>query len=206
MITDTKAAVNDPFIFILAICALLFVLSIFFMVFFVVRYRRSRSTLAANIAGNVLLEAAWILGATLIVLPMFFYAYLGFQYLRVPPKDGMQVTVIARQWSWLFQYENGLKSGDLVVPQGVNVILTTESLDVIHGFFVPHFRIKQDVVPGMHNKVWFKATDIGTTDLLCSQYCGQEHSKMLAKVAVVPKDLFDKWYNGEDVQIPGLDE
>ncbi len=206
MITDTKAAVNDPFIFILAFCALLFVLIIFFMVFFVVRYRRSRSPHAANISGNVLLEAAWILGATLIVLPMFFYAYLGFQFLRVPPKDGMQVTVIARQWSWLFQYENGLKSRDLVVPQGVNVILTTESLDVIHGFFVPHFRIKQDVVPGMHNKVWFKSTDLGTFDLLCSQYCGQEHSKMLAKVAVVPKDLFDKWYNGEDVQIPGLDE
>jgi cytochrome c oxidase subunit 2 len=206
MISDTKAAVNDPFIFILAICVLLLVLILFFMIFFIVRYRRSRNPHPAAISGNALLETVWIIGATLIVLPMFFYAYKGFEYLRTPPADGMQVTVIARQWSWLFQYPNGLKSGDLVVPQGVNVVLTLESLDVIHGFFVPHYRIKQDVVPGMHNKVWFKATDIGISDLLCSQYCGQEHSKMLAKVAVIQKDLFDKWYNGEDVQIPGLEE
>ena len=206
MYGDTKSAVNDPFILILAICALLLVLIIFFMVFFIVRYRRSRNPHPANISGNVLLEAGWILGATLIVLPMFFYAYKGFQYLRTPPAQGLQITVIARQWSWLFQYENGLKSGDLVVPQGVNVVLTTQSMDVIHGFFVPYFRIKQDVVPGMHNKVWFKATELVTTDILCSQYCGQEHSKMLARLAVVPKDLFDKWYNGADVEIPGLGE
>jgi len=206
MIQDTRAAVNDPFIFIIAICVLLFVLIIFFLVFFLVRYRRSRNPHPSNISGNVLLEAGWITAATLIVLPMFFYAYRGFEYLRTPPKDGMQITVIARQWSWLFQYPNGLKNGDLVVPQGVNVVLTLHSLDVIHGFFAPHYRIKQDAVPGMNNKVWFKADQVGTSDVLCSQYCGQEHSKMLARIAVVPKDLFDKWYAGEDVQIPGLDQ
>jgi cytochrome c oxidase subunit 2 len=205
MLTDTKAAVNDPFIIILAICFLLFALIIFFMVFFLVRYRRSRNPKPANISGNALLEAGWIVGATLIVVPMFWYSYVGFEYLRTPPKDGLEVTVIARQWGWLFQYPNGVKSGDLVVPQGTNVILTGESQDVIHGFFIPFYRIKQDFVPGMHNKVWFRATDMGTEDILCSQYCGQEHSKMLAKLAVVPKDLYDKWYNGEDVQIPGLD-
>jgi len=206
MLTDTKAAVNDPFTIILAICILLFVLIIFFMVFFAVRYRRSRNPKAIDIPGNPLLEAAWIIGATLIVVPMFWYAYVGFQYLRTPPQQGMQVTVIARQWGWVFQYPNGLKSGDLVVPQGENVILTLNSLDVIHGFFAPHYRIKQDAVPGMRNKVWFKATDLGVSDILCSQYCGEEHSKMLAKLAVVPKDVYAKWLNGEDVQIPGLDD
>ena len=85
MIQDTKAAVNDPFIFILAVCVLLFVLIIFFLVFFLVRYRRSRNPHPADISGNVLLESLWIIGATLIVLPMFFYAYKGFQYLRTPP-------------------------------------------------------------------------------------------------------------------------
>jgi cytochrome c oxidase subunit 2 len=206
MIQDTRAAVNDPFIIILAICILLFVLIMFFMIYFLVRYRRSRHPRPADISGHGLLEAAWIIGATLIVVPMFWYAYLGFRYLKSPPADGMQVTVIARQWSWLFQYPNGTKSGDLVVPQGVNVVLTLESQDVIHGFFAPRYRIKQDSVPGMRNKVWFKATDLGTSDILCSQYCGQQHSKMLAKLAVVPKELFDKWYAGEEVEIPGLEE
>ena len=206
MLTDTKAAVNDPFTIILAICILLFVLIIFFMVFFAMRYRRSRNPKATEIPSNPLLEAAWIIGATLIVIPMFWFAYVGFQYLRTPPSDGLQVTVIARQWGWVFQYPNGMKSGDLVVPQGTNIILTLESQDVIHGFFVPYYRIKQDSVPGMHNKVWFKAAEIVTTDVLCSQYCGQEHSKMLAKLAVVPKDVYDKWLNGEDVKIKGLDD
>ncbi len=206
MISDTKAAVNDPFTIILAICVLLFVLIIFFMVFFLVRYRRSRNPNPANISGNGLLEAAWTIGATIIVIPMFWYAYAGFHYLKTPPADGMQITVIARQWSWLFEYPNGLKNGDLVVPQGANVVLTLESQDVIHGFFAPHYRIKQDSVPGMRNKVWFKATDLGVSDILCSQYCGQEHSKMLAKLAVVPKALFDAWYAGGDVEIPGLDD
>ena len=97
---------------------LLFVLIIFFMIYFLVRYRRSRNPHPANISGNALLEAGWIIGATLLVLPMFFYAYRGSSTFRTPPKEGMQITVIARQWSWLFEYPNGVKSGDLVVPQG----------------------------------------------------------------------------------------
>ena len=116
----------------------------------------------------------------------------------------MAVHVTARQWSWLFTYDNGRKSTDLVVPQGRDIALTMETLDVIHGFFIPAYRTKQDIVPGMKNHLWFKAANLGNFDILCTQYCGREHSKMLATVYVVAPDIFQKWYNGEEVDIPGL--
>jgi cytochrome c oxidase subunit 2 len=135
---------------------------------------------------------------------MFFYGFTSFKFLRTAPPDSMNVKVTARQWSWLFTYENGRKSTDLVVPQGKNLALNMKSVDVIHGFFIPAYRIKQDVLPSMTTHVWFKATDLGTFDILCTQYCGLQHSKMLSQVFVVPPADFDKWYAGEDVDIPGL--
>jgi cytochrome c oxidase subunit 2 len=118
----------------------------------------------------------------------------------------MPVHLTASQWSWLFTYDNGRKSTDLVVPQGRNIALTMETPDVIHGFFIPAYRVKQDIVPGMINRLWFKAERGGTADILCTQYCGGEHSKMLATVYVVAPEVYQKWYNGEDVEIPGLTE
>jgi cytochrome c oxidase subunit 2 len=106
------------------------------------------------------------------------------------------VKVIARQWSWLFQYENGIQDPELRVPIGKPVKLLLTSLDVIHGFYVPAFRIKQDVVPGMTNTLWFQATQEGTYDVMCSQYCGLEHSHMLSKVIILPEKEFEKWYGG----------
>jgi len=105
--------------------------------------------------------------------------------------------VIARQWSWLFQYENGAQDPQLRVPVGKPVKLLLTSQDVIHGFYAPAFRIKQDVVPGMTNYLWFQPTEVGTFDIMCSQYCGLEHSHMLTKLLVLPHDEFTKWYEGQ---------
>ena len=91
-----------------------------------------------------------------------------------------------------------------MVPLGKDIALTMESPDVIHGFFIPAYRVKQDIVPGMKNRLWFKAVSLGTADVLCTQYCGGEHSKMLATVYVVAPDVFQKWLDGEEVDIPGL--
>ncbi len=204
MTSTTTAAVDNAFIFIMAFCFLLFALIIFFTIYFAVRYRRSRHPEAVDSPGNWLLELGWISAATVIVVIMFFYGLTGFKYLRAPPADSIPVAVDARQWSWLFTYDNGRKSTSLVVPQGKDVALTMTSPDVIHGFFIPAYRIKQDVVPGMHVHVWFNATTLGTADILCTQYCGEQHSQMLSQVFVVSQDTYDKWVNGEDVDIPGL--
>jgi cytochrome c oxidase subunit II len=200
----TTAAVDNAFIGIIALCILLFALIIFFTIYFAVRYRRSRNPSPSTVHGNWVLELAWVAAATVVAVGIFFYGLTGFQFLKKIPADSMAVNVTARQWSWLFTYDNGRKSTDLVVPQGRNIALTMQTPDVIHGFFIPAYRIKQDIVPGMKNHTWFRAQNLGAYDIFCTQYCGTEHSKMLAMVYVVAPDIFQKWYNGEEVDIPGL--
>jgi cytochrome c oxidase subunit II len=204
MFATTTAAVDTAFIVIIALCILLFALIIFFAIFFAVRYRRSRNPVPSNLHGNWILELVWIAAATAIALGIFFYGVTGFRFLRNVPADSLRVQVTARQWSWLFTYDNGRKSTDMVVPQGRDIALDMMSLDVIHGFFIPAYRVKQDIVPGMKNHLWFRTENLGNFDILCTQYCGTEHSKMLATVYVVAPDIYQKWYNGEDVDIPGL--
>jgi cytochrome c oxidase subunit 2 len=206
MYTSTSQAVDSTFIAIIALCILLFAGILFFTIFFLVRYRRSRNPHPVNLGGNWVLELVWIAVSTVLALAIFVYGLSSFTFLKAIPADSMTIHVTARQWSWLFTYDNGRKSTDMVVPQGRDIALVMETKDVIHGFFMPAYRVKQDIVPGMINRLWFKPTALGTADILCSQYCGEEHSKMLATVYVVAPDVYQKWVNGEDVEIPGLTE
>ncbi len=196
--------VDGVFITIVAIGVLLFAAIVFLLVYFTVRYRRSRSPEAAPVGRTGWLEVLWVTLPTLLVLAMFFYGLTGFTFLRRAPAGAMDVKVTSRQWSWLFTYQNGRTSPDLVVPVDRDVRLLLGSLDVIHGFFVPAMRIKQDAVPGMTTQVWFHATRTGTTDILCTQYCGVGHSEMRATLAVVPADAFAAWYAGKAIAIAGL--
>jgi cytochrome c oxidase subunit 2 len=109
----------------------------------------------------------------------------------------MVVNVTARQWSWLFQYEKGISEKELRVPVGKPVKLILKSQDVIHGFYAPAFRIKQDAVPGMETYLWFQPTEVGTFDVMCSQYCGLEHAHMLSKIIVLPQEEFKNWYEAK---------
>jgi cytochrome c oxidase subunit 2 len=189
--------VDNVFLYILVICIFLLGLITFLMVYFVFRYRREKHPQAADIEGSTWLEITWTVIPTLIVLTMFYYGLTGFQFLKKVPEGAMVVKVIARQWSWLFQYENGIQDGELRVPVGKPVKLLLTSQDVIHGFYAPAFRIKQDAVPGMTNYLWFQPTEAGTFDVMCSQYCGLEHSHMLTKIVVLPEEEFTKWYQSK---------
>ena len=186
--------VNQVFFYILAITVFLLALITFLMVYFVIRYHRKRSPQPAEIKENTWLEIIWTVVPTLLVLTMFYYGLTGFNFLKRAPQDAMKVKVIARQWSWLFEYENGLRSTELKVPVGKPIKLLLTSQDVIHSFYAPAFRIKQDVVPGMVNSLWFQSTEMGEFDVLCSQYCGLQHAKMLTKIVVLPEEEFKKWY------------
>jgi len=193
--------VDNVFLYIVSICVFLLVLITFLMVYFVIHYRREKHPHPADIEGSTWLEITWTVIPTLIVLTMFYYGLTGFEFLKKVPPGAMAVKVIARQWSWLFQYENGIQDPELRVPVGKPVKLLLTSLDVIHGFYIPAFRIKQDVVPGMTNTLWFQATQAGTYDVMCSQYCGLEHSHMLSKVIVLPEKEFEKWYEGQKQEV-----
>ena len=202
--TPTVAAVDNVFIYILVFSVLLFFAILFLMIYFLVRYRKSRNPRPTQIEGHTGLEVLWIALATLLVLTMFFYGVGGFRIMRGAPADSLTVKVDSRQWAWSFEYPNGLKSADLVVPVGRDLRLQMSSRDVIHSFFVPALRIKQDTVPGMTTYTWFKATQPGTYDILCAEYCGERHSAMLAKLIVLPPEQFAQWYSGYPVPAAGL--
>ena len=104
--------------------------------------------------------------------------------MQTPPPNCYDLRVSARQWAWQFIYPNGYIDKELHVPAGEPVRLTMTSEDVIHGLWIPALRVKQDVVPGRYSTMWFQADNVGTYDLLCTQYCGDDHSNMLSTVVV----------------------
>lgn len=185
--------VDNTFIFILGTSVLLLLGVTVTMIYFVIKYRRSKNPNPAQIEDNVVLETLWTILPTILVLVMFYYGWAGFKVMRDIPDDAMQVTVRAQMWSWVFEYENGKQSTELIVPTGRPVALNLESVDVIHSFFVPAFRLKEDCVPGRHNRAWFEATRDGEFNIFCAEYCGERHSAMLSLVKSIPADEFDKW-------------
>jgi cytochrome c oxidase subunit 2 len=167
---------------------------------FAVRYRRRPGdAAAAPRPGRLGLE--WVAMGGLLTLFVWWW-WLGYrQYLtlQVAPPGAMTVYVSAKQWMWKFAYPDGRRSLSLlVVPTGRPVQLLMSSRDVIHGFFVPDFRVKHDVMPGAVSTLWFEVDRPGVHEILCTQYCGTSHAKMRgAVVALSPAD-FAAWGNGSD--------
>lgn len=196
--SNFAAGVDQSFYFILAI-SLFFLISITaVMIYFVIRYSRKRNKVATQYDGSVTLEIIWTVIPTILVLFMFYYGWKGFAPMRDVPDDAMQVKLVAYMWDWEFEYENGRKSQELFVPIDEPVKLNMVSLDVIHSLYVPAFRVKEDVVPGMTNFVWFIPTMIGTYEILCAEYCGLRHSFMESKVNVLSRVDYDEWYANFD--------
>lgn len=189
--------VDHIFLLILGISVFFLALITFLMIFFVIKYSRKRNVAPKNIEGNTTLEIVWTVVPTILVIGIFYYGLTGFQSLRNVPKDAMVVNVTGRMWSWLFEYEGGVQSDVLKVPLGKPVKLALTSQDVIHSFFVPAFRVKEDAVPGMKTHLWFEPTRKGTYDVMCAEYCGLRHSYMRAKVEVLPEEEYQAWYDGQ---------
>ncbi len=163
------------------------------MVYSVVKYRRSKNLIASD-ACNYPLEIIWTIVPTLIALSMFYIGWSSCVELRTVPDDAMQVEVLAQQFSWIFVYDNDKESeNELVVPVGRAVKLNISSLDVIHSFFLPAFRIKVDAVKRMSTYARFYADKIGEYDIECTKYCGAGHSAMVAKLKIVPEQEFQSW-------------
>ncbi len=164
-----------------------------FILFIVIRYRKEKHPKAVQIKDNTALEITWTVIPIILVLFMFYIGYRGFIPMLNIPKDAMEVELTARKWDWHFKYGNGKESNELFVPVHKSIKLKMRSLDVIHGFFVPAFTLKQDVVPGYTTYSWFNANEEGTYDIYCSLYCGMNHSFMSSKVHVMQADSFNLW-------------
>ena len=196
--------VDAVFLYISALTIAFLVFITFLMIYFVVRYRRSRGPKAQDIHGHTVLELLWTGIPLVLFLSMFYYGWTNYRYLREVPRDAMAIKVTARQWAWSFTYPNGRQATELYVAVGRPIRLDLKSLDVLHGFYVPAFRIKSDVVPGRDNYTWFQATQLGDFDIECTVMCGVNHSYMLSKVHVIPEAAFSTWYFGDSADPPVL--
>lgn len=186
--------VDALFYFIYWVSVVLFVLVIGAMVYFAYKYRRrSEADRPQPIKESKLVEATWIVVPTLLVVLVFTWGFQVFIKMGVAPPGAYEVTVRASSWNWLFEYPNGARSNELHVPVSRPIKLKMSSADVLHSFFVPAFRVKQDVVPNRYTYVWFEATRQDTFQVMCTEYCGQQHSTMLSQVVVQSQGDFNRW-------------
>ncbi|OGP94814.1 MAG: cytochrome c oxidase subunit II [Deltaproteobacteria bacterium RBG_16_54_18] len=192
--SNTSGKIEVSFLILTGISVLFLVLVTFFIILFLIKYNKKRHPRAQEVRESLLLEIVWTVIPTALVLALFYFGWKDFDYIRNPPKNAMPVTVIGRQWSWLFEYENGRESDVLRVPVGKPIRLILTSKDVIHSFFVPAFQIKEDCVPGMETHLWFTVNETGSYDIFCTEYCGVGHSHMRSKVVAVPPAEFAAWY------------
>lgn len=163
------------------------------MLLFVFRYNKKKHKVAVQNEGNTRLEIIWTVTPVILVLVMFYYGWAGWKPMNKAPKEAMNVTSIARMWSFNFVYENGKQSPDLIVPVNTPVKLKLVSMDVIHSLFIPAFRIKSDMIPGREKMMWFLPQEIGEFDLYCAEYCGLRHSYMNSNVKVLSQADYNKW-------------
>lgn len=194
-------SVDGLYIFLLAVCGAVTLLIFAIIAVFIWKYRAKVHPVAEQIEGSLPLEIAWsIIPFGIFMLFFVWGAAIYFAEAR-PPKDALEVYVVAKQWMWKLQYQNGVREiNTLHVPVDRDVRLTMISQDVVHSFFVPEFRIKQDVLPGRYTTTWFRATKPGRYHLFCAEYCGTQHSGMIGEIVVMDPADFQAWLQGGGAQ------
>ncbi|MBT0667615.1 cytochrome c oxidase subunit II [Novosphingobium profundi] len=170
---------------------------------FAVRYRRGskaqRGQLPKWITRDV--ELGWTAATFFVAIFIFWFAASMQTSEFEIPNNAMEIHVVAKQWMWKLEHADGQREiNTLHVPVGVPVRLVMTSQDAIHSFFVPAFRIKQDVLPGRYTETWFQATKPGTYHLFCAEYCGTDHSQMTGGIVVMPPAAFARWSEGAAAQ------
>jgi cytochrome c oxidase subunit 2 len=188
------------------------------VVYFVWKYRaRPGHKTQPSPHHNDVMETVWTVIPSIICVGLFLGGWRGYVDMTTPPKHALEIQVTARKWSWEFTHPNGVKDSVLHVPAGRSVRLVMKSEDVLHSFFVPKFRVKQDVLPRRYTQVWFKAetptvsreqelqsVELNDTNkalvprqlghrLFCTEYCGTDHSLMKTRVVVHNPGGYDNY-------------
>jgi cytochrome c oxidase subunit 2 len=193
---STSAHQVDTLFFALTLMSLFFIAVIFLpILFFCIKYRRGSPADRSNPSnGSDLIELGWTTLPTLMGLAIFSWGALDYFRIERVPANAIGVQVVGKQWMWKVQHAEGKREiNELHVPVDRTVALTLISQDVIHSFFVPAFRVKQDVVPGKYTSEWFKPTRTGEYHIFCSQYCGTQHAQMIGRVVVMQPRAYENW-------------
>lgn len=188
--------VDNAFVFILGIAFFFLIGITAVIILFLYRYNKKRHPKPVQNEGNNTLEFIWTVIPLALVMGMFYYGYIGWAPMKRPPDQGVEITANARMWNFSFRYDNGRVTDKLYVPRDTAVILNLNAVDVLHSLYIPAFRVKEDMVPGLaNNRLWFEATKTGAYSLFCTEYCGLEHSYMHTEVVVMEPEEFWTWYS-----------
>lgn len=165
------------------------------MIYFLFKYRRGKKADRRPVKlPEMKIEITWTVIPTILFVGLFAWGANIYWTIERPPRDAMDINVVGKQWMWKIQHPEGNREIDeLHVPIDRVVKLTLASQDVIHSFFLPEFRVKQDVVPGRYTYLWFKADRLGTFHLFCSEYCGTYHAAMRGSVIVMTQAAYQHW-------------
>jgi cytochrome c oxidase subunit II len=194
--SEQASTVDAIFIALLVFCGAIFVLVLGLLVVFSIRYRRGskakRGDLPAVLRRDI--EIGWYAAVTFLAVFMFGWAGATQLALDVPPPGALEIHVVAKQWMWKAEHPNGAREiNELHLPSGEAVRLVMTSQDVIHSFFVPAFRRKQDVLPGRFTELWFRPTEEGEFHLFCAEFCGTSHSRMVGRILVMAPEQYAAW-------------
>lgn len=176
----------------------LFSLIMVLMVYSAVAFRRRAGddTDGPHIHSNTALEIGWTIIPTIFVLGAGFYGFTTLRTVIAEQPNEMVIQVQGQQWSWRFSYpgyERNISSGKLILPEDQPILLEMISVDVLHSFWVPEFRVKQDLLPGRTTLLRITPTEIGSYQLACAEICGRQHAYMTAEVQVISRADFDTW-------------
>jgi cytochrome c oxidase subunit 2 len=195
--STTAGSVDALYIFLVLLSAFMSVAIFIMITIFALRYRRRAGRVAEQIEGSNVLEFTWSIVPLGVFMVIFVWGANIFFLERTPPRGAAEIYVVAKQWMWKLQHEEGQREiNELHVPVGRDVKMIMTSQDVIHSFYVPAFRIKQDLIPGRYTTAWFRATRPGTYHLFCAEYCGTQHSGMIGQVVVMEPAQYQAWLAG----------
>jgi cytochrome c oxidase subunit II len=194
--SEQAARVDAIFIALLVISGVILLLIGGLLLVFCTRYRRGSGARRGDLPDFIRRDAeiGWTVATLFLALFLFWWA--GATQLKAtnPPADALEIHVAAKQWMWKTRHPNGAREiNALHVPRGEPVRLVMTSQDVIHSFFVPAFRTKQDVLPGRFTQMWFRATQTGEFHLLCAEFCGTDHAGMGGTVTVMEPEDYARW-------------
>jgi cytochrome c oxidase subunit 2 len=186
--------VDALYLFLLGVSAFFSLVIVAFLVFLGVKYRRRPGKLSEEVRNSLGLEAVWTAVPALLTMGVFAWGASLYLDESIPPAGAYEVFVVGQQWMWKSQHANGRREiNELHVPAGRPIKLTLASQDVVHSFYVPAFRVKQDAVPGAFRTLWFEATVPGEYHLFCAEYCGTSHSRMTGRVIVMRDVDYQAW-------------
>lgn len=204
-VPDPARSWDNHFDLYLWIVLALWLLVTVLLIYFSLRYRRKKGQAdGAYIEGNTLLEIVWTIVPLVIVLLLGVQTWAVYKEYRAVPKDAYEVNIEGFMWGWNVTYPEGLKTtNELRVPVGQPVKVNLTSKDVLHAFFIPDYRVQEEAIPGRTTYFWFRPTRPAETRAYCTEFCGNGHSLMLAKVIAMEKDDFAAWIKkqGEEVAL-----